>query len=188
MLLVSEPYLKMLQEYGEPKPEDRDTREENVNEAIVASLPVSYRTSGNALLSFLKNNGIEADDQSRAMIDGETIEGSHLGDLIHDLLRYRTGVEPPKGFEALAKALGKKNVSRELIKNPARYELINSLKESERSRTVKPVKSLTPTGIPRVRPQRPERQHRDNPSRRQPSKPKRRGENAPVRSKAWVRW
>ena len=133
MMLVDESYLQMLKQYGgggggtEKDTETGGNAEVTAESKIVDSLPVSYRNSGRMLLSFFNDNEISYDDKHRIVIDGSPVPGSNVQDLVHDLLRFRQAVSPPPGFERLAVALAAANISREYVKNLARYEYISQL-------------------------------------------------------------
>ena len=134
MLLVSEDYITMLKQYGgKTQTQQEETTDieakKNVETGIIQSLPITYRNSGRALLDFFKEHCIEFDDKNQLVLNGETVPGTQITDLVHDLVRFRQSVDPPHGFYQLAEALAGLNVSRELIKNLQRQSYITNLRE-----------------------------------------------------------
>ena len=97
--------------------------------SIIQSLPVTYRNSGRVLLDFFKEHCIGFDDRNQLVINGDTLPGTQITDLVHDLIRFRQSMDPPPGFYQLAETLAKLNVSRELIKNLQRQTYIMKLRE-----------------------------------------------------------
>ena len=137
---MSEDYLEMLRKYGGKDNQDTASlSDENcpvgkaADAKIIESLPVSHRNAGTLLLSFFKDNGISYDEAHQIVINGDPIPSSHAQDLVHDLLRFRKSVTPPTGFEELAQALADLNISREYVKNLARYDYIVKLRDCKHS-------------------------------------------------------
>ena len=135
MVLVTDEYLEMLRQYGaQEKTQETGNTSENQSSGktadarIIESLPISHRNAGTLLLSFFKDNNILYDDEHRIIIDGKPVADSHVQDLVHDMLRYRRAVSPPPGFEELAHALADLNISREYVKNLARYDYIANIR------------------------------------------------------------
>ena len=124
MLLVNEDYLNMLKKFGERSTNEEEKDESHSDKALIASLPKTFQPKGEALLSFLKANGILYDTSQRVTVNGNPIEGSNYMDVLHDLLRYRD-VPAPRGFSELAPVLKKVNISREFVPNLERYQYIN---------------------------------------------------------------
>ena len=129
MLLVNEDYLNMLRKHGT---DVNDSEKQVKDETIVATLAKTFRAKGEALITLMKDNGITTDEKHQLIIDGEPVPGTNFTDLVHDLLRYRA-VEPPQGFETLARALKHINVSRELITNLDRYKYIAEIDKEIKS-------------------------------------------------------
>ena len=125
MLLINEDYLNMLKKFGERPTNEEEVEDElHSDKALITSLPKTFQPKGEALLSFLKTNGILYDDSQRVTVNGNPIEGSNYMDILHDLLRYRD-VPAPRGFSELAPVLKKINISREFVPNLERYQYIN---------------------------------------------------------------
>lgn len=127
MLLVDENYIQMLKKFGGSEHADREQTaaqvEENSDRDIVLTLPKTFRAKGEALLVFLKQNGITRDKGQRVLVQGKVIPETNFLDILHDLLRYRD-LPPPKGFQMLAPILKSLNISRELVTNMQRYKEI----------------------------------------------------------------
>lgn len=125
MLLVDENYMQMLKKFGGTGNADRepleDTAQENSDKDIILTLPKTYRAKGEALLAFLKQNGISRDTGQQLLINGKAVPGTNFLDIMHDLLRYRD-LPPPKGFSVLSPVLKSLNISREMVTNLQRYK------------------------------------------------------------------
>lgn len=184
MILVDEGYLEMLRKYGTKESETTvDDSESVVEDKIISSLPVSYQNSGRMLLSFFKDNNIGYDDSHQLTISGTSILGSNIQDLVHDLLRYRQAVSPPPGFEQLAQALATLNISREYIKNLARYDHISRLREAGTTAIKEPNQESTENKTEELHTLG--KQLKPLPLRKQI---KRLNKNKRILSKKWISW
>ena len=148
MLLVNEDYLNMLRKHGADTAEPEKQGKE---QTILATLPKTFRSKGEALISLMKDNGITMDEKQQLVINEKPVSETNFTDLVHDLLRYRA-IDPPHGFETLARALKSINVSRELITNLDRYKYIADIdREIQQPDDVKPAdKTIGPIRLRRV--------------------------------------
>lgn len=98
-------------------PERITAEEEEFQDRVIDSLPISYQGKGLRLLRFLREvANSHWDAQGRVSIDGTDIQGANLTDLIHNALRTRRK-PPPAGYEEFAATLRKYSVPQEYISN-----------------------------------------------------------------------
>ena len=67
------------------------------------------------------------------MYKNKPITGSHVVDLVNDMLRHRKGSEPV-GWSVFARGLARKNVSENLVRNPQRQSAIQEFKTQVRDK------------------------------------------------------
>jgi hypothetical protein len=101
-----------------PPPEDNvDTVEEDV----IASLPKSYQSKGQYLLTRLRNDPhVQWNNRGEIILDGKMVSGSNLADLVNDILRNRKNAPDPVGWSEFANHLHKMNLPQEFIGHKAR--------------------------------------------------------------------
>ena len=86
---------------------------------------------------------VKWDNKGVVSLDGETIPGSSITDLVNDVVRSRKGYSP-RGKNSFAKVLAKMNTPEEFIRNEKRRKLISSLKMTPETLTsTPPSESLT---------------------------------------------
>ena len=87
------------------------------------SIPVTMRPRARALLSRLKAKPdvVTWDKTGQVKIEGESILGSNISDLVSDAMRLRKGFNPT-GAKEFFQALSKLNVPRDLVRNQNRWE------------------------------------------------------------------
>ena len=102
------------QQQAEPQLSDAD---------VVEPIPVTMRPRATALLSRLKAQpgAVTWDKTGQVKIEGETIPGSNISDLVSDAMRSRKGFNPT-GAKEFFQALSKLNVPRDLVRNQNRWE------------------------------------------------------------------
>jgi len=61
------------------------------------------------------------------MYENKLITGSHVVDLVNDMLRHRKGFEPA-GWSVFARGLARMNVPENLVCNPQRQSAIHEFK------------------------------------------------------------
>ena len=131
MLLVNEDYINMIRKHGNIHGSSSEENHLKGDETIVLTLPKTLRAKAEALIKYLRNNGVDYDDKHILTIDKVSIPGTNYADLIHDMVRFRETLPEPPGFDALAPVLKRLNVSRELITNMKRYNTIMALSTEE---------------------------------------------------------
>ena len=72
------------------------------------------------------------------------ITGSHVVDLVNDMLRHRKGFEPV-GWSVFARGLTRMNVPENLVRNPQRQTAIREFKKRVRDETPDSLSRLLPS-------------------------------------------
>jgi hypothetical protein len=92
--------------------------ENTVEGDVMASLPKSYHAKGSYLLTRLRHDPhVDWTDRGELILDGKTIQGSNLADLLNDVLRNRKNAPNPVGWSEFADHLQRMNIPREFIGN-----------------------------------------------------------------------
>ena len=68
------------------------------------------------------------------MYENKPITGSHVVDLVNDMLRHRKGFEPV-GWSVFARGLARMNVPENIVRNPQRQSAIREFKTRVREET-----------------------------------------------------
>ena len=85
-------------------------------------LPISR--NADRLLELLKNAGIGMNQRGEMVIKGENLPGTNFEDIIHYLVRNRSTVLAPKGFDEITPYIRDLNVPKSLVTNlKARREI-----------------------------------------------------------------
>ena len=103
---------------------------------VVEPIPKTMRTRATALLNRLKTRPdvITWDKAGRVKIEGETIPGSNISDLVSDAMRSRKNFNP-EGSKEFFEALDKINVPKDLVRNQERWKQTVDVKETPRAGT-----------------------------------------------------
>ena len=158
-----------------------------IEQEIMDSVPISFKARAQNLLKKLKShpNKIAWDDHSRLILNGTTVPGSNMVDLVNDVLRPRKNFTP-KGYEAFVQGLAEINAPEDFIRNEARRKLLLEYRDNPVAQS--PVAREEET--PAMRPFFPTPPNNGTPSIR-----KRRrlplltpGNHPPVTTPAWVRY
>jgi len=95
---------------------------------IIENLPKNFKNKGRLLLSHIKRtDNIDVDDIGQVVIDGKTIQGSNITDLVYDFVKpgKRGAYWGPTGWKEFGKFLKRTNVPREAIVNTSRWNQID---------------------------------------------------------------
>ena len=126
-------------------PQQRDSKsfEKTVKleKRLVDSLPKTLQRKGGVLLEHIKDaTDLTWNDRGELIVKGQTISGSNVSDLIHEILRSRKLGHAPRGWSTFANTLKESNIPMDLIGNKARWD---SPDESE-LKIFDPVSASTP--------------------------------------------
>ena len=129
-----------------PKPEEsKEPTEESapeksvstaVEQEVMKSVPKLYKNGARQLLDKMKENQdvLDWNDKGELVDENKPIPGSHVVDLVNDMLRHRKGFEPV-GWSVFARGLARMNVPENLVRNPQRQSAIREFKTRVREET-----------------------------------------------------
>ena len=131
-----------------PKPEESKEKETSkdsseletiptaVEQEVMKSVPKLYKTGARQLLDKIKENRdlLHRNEKGELMYENKSIPGSHVVDLVNDILRHRRGFEPV-GWSVFARGLARMNVPENLVRNPQRQSAIREFKARVRDET-----------------------------------------------------
>ena len=103
-------------ETSKPDEESKETSKESTEvetfpsavEEVIKSVPKLYKAAARQLLDKIKDNRnvLHWNEKGELMYENKPISGSHVVDLVNDMLRHRTGFEPA-GWSVFARGLQK---------------------------------------------------------------------------------
>ena len=131
-----------------PKPDvvsSEETSKESTEEAettsavgqeVIKSVPKLYKTGARQLLDKIKENRdvLHWNDKGELVYENKPISGSHMVDLVNDMLRHRKGFEPV-GWSVFARGLAQMSVPENIVRNPQRQSAIREFKTRVREET-----------------------------------------------------
>ena len=112
--------------------EEQQPPEPQLSDAdVVEPIPRTMRPRATALLNRLKTRSdvITWDKTGQVKIEGETIPGSDISDLVSDAMRSRKNFNP-EGSKEFFEALTKINVPKDLVRNQERWRQTVDVKET----------------------------------------------------------
>lgn len=115
---------------------------------LLANFPIAIKQKAKTLYDMIKDsNGIlDFNNQGELLLDGHVIRGSHVSDLVYDVLFGKSGFEP-RGVEQFLGGLARLNVPERLIGNKSRRSVIRQMKlQSFESPPVRKRGVATPSG------------------------------------------
>ena len=122
-----------------PKPEEsKEPNEEAapeksvstaVEQEVMKSVAKLYKNGARQLLDKMKENQdvLDWNDKGELVYENKPIPGSHVVDLVNDMLRHRKGFEPV-GWSVFVRGLARMNVPENLVRNPQRQSAIREFK------------------------------------------------------------
>ena len=121
-----ERFLELRRQKETPTPvkkEEQRVEQQLPDDDVVESIPKTMRPRATALLSRLKAklDVITWDKTGQVKIEGETIPGSNISDLVSDAMRSRKNFNPT-GSKEFFQALSKMNVPKDLVRNQERWK------------------------------------------------------------------
>ena len=131
-----------------PKPEEssEETSKESseaetiptsgVEQEVIKSVPKLYKAGARQLLDKIKENSdvLNWNEKGELLYENKPISGSHMVDLVNDMLRHRKGFEPV-GWSVFARGLARMNVPENIVRNPQRQSAIREFKTRVREET-----------------------------------------------------
>ena len=140
-----------------PKPEEASEQSQEpttevetilsaVEEEFIKRLPKLYKSRARQLLDKIKQNRdvLHWNEKGELMYENKPISGSHVVDLVNDILRHRKGFEPV-GWSVFARGLARMNVRENLVRNPQRQSAIREFKAIVREETPESPSRWLPT-------------------------------------------
>ena len=100
------------------------------------SVPKLYKTEARQLLDKIKEHRdvLNWNEKGELMYENKPITGSHVVDLVNDMLRHRKGFEPV-GWSVFVRGLARMNVPENLVRSPQRQSAIRKFKTRVRDET-----------------------------------------------------
>ena len=124
VLISWDKYQKLIQQ--EPMEEQKEDPVYN-HERIIATVPQKSKSRARALLDLLSQTDISWNSDGECVLDGKSVQGSNICDLLKCvLLNYKTF--QPKGYDEFIQALASNNVPETLIMNTSCRNDIQHLK------------------------------------------------------------
>ena len=124
---------------------------------ILGTVPNKYRSQAQGLLHWIKKTpeAIQWDEKGQVSLEGKSVKGSSISDLINDLVRARRGFSPT-GRDEFTQVLAKLNTPEDFVRNENRRRLMALLKAGGRLPPTTPSTSspLTPQPTPPSRPRK----------------------------------
>ena len=107
-----------------------------VKQEVMKSVPKLYKAGVRQLLDKIKEHGdvLNWTEKGELVYENKRITGSHVVDLVNDMLRHRKGFEPV-GWSVFARGLARMNVPEHLVRNPQRQSAIGEFKTRVRDDT-----------------------------------------------------
>ena len=119
------------------KPEGAPAASPN-DEKLLANFPVSIKKKAKTIFDMIQNSKgiLDYNDQGELLLDGHVIRGSHISDLVYDILFGKSGFEP-RGLEQFLGGLVRLNVPERLIANKTRRAMLRQMKQTTPSESRK---------------------------------------------------
>ena len=113
---------------GQDKLVGSTTSMDGVENDVMESVPKSLQKKAKLLLSKMKQHEeVDWNDKGELMFHGKPLTGTHMVDLVNDVLRRRKTFTP-RGWQQFAQVLSVMNVPQDLIGNKDRWNWMQSLK------------------------------------------------------------
>lgn len=101
---------------------DNEVHKQNINNDIIASVPKTLQNKATLLIERLKRDStIKWDNKGVVEINGKTIKGSNIIDLVNDVIRERKTSQTPTGWSYFSSVLKNINIPQEYIGNKKRW-------------------------------------------------------------------
>ena len=125
---------------------EAETTSSAVEQEVIKSVPKLYKVGARQLLDKIKENRnvLHWNERGELLYEDKPIPGSHVVDLVNDILRHRKGFEPV-GWSVFARGLARMNVPENLVRNPQRQSAIREFKARVREETPESPSRWLPT-------------------------------------------
>ena len=108
-------------------PEPPVQNDTHVLNEVIQTVPKTLQAKATQLMNRIKAHpNLGWDAQGQLMVEGFPQHGTHMVDLINDLVRQRVKASSPRGWNVLGPYLAASNVPRELIGNSKRWQWLQS--------------------------------------------------------------
>ena len=107
-----------------------------VEQEVIKSVRKLYKAGARQLLDKIKENSdvLNWNEKGEMLYENKPISGSHMVNLVNDMLRHRKGFEPV-GWSVFARGLARMNVPENIVRNPQRQSAIREFKTRVREET-----------------------------------------------------
>ena len=107
----------------DPVKSDSFAKTLKLEKRVIESLPKTLQKRGGVLLDHIKDTtDMTWNDRGELIVKGQTLNGTNVSDLIHEILRSRKLGQKPEGWSIFANALKESNIPMDLIGNKARWD------------------------------------------------------------------
>ena len=105
-----------------PPPSPTAIGRDNIAEELNTILPKTLKEKGQLLLNRLRSTeAVKWNEKGELILKGKPLKGTHITDLIGDVVRQKRKRSPPEGWEVFSKGLKQANIPLEFIGNKERY-------------------------------------------------------------------
>ena len=107
-----------------------------VEQEVIKSVPKLYKTGARQLLDKITENSVVLNwnEKGELLYENKPISGSHMVDLVNDILRHHKGFEPV-GWSVFARGLTRMNVPENIVCSPHRQSAVREFKTRVREKT-----------------------------------------------------
>lgn len=146
---------------------------DSVAEDVLESIPKSMKVKAKWLLQRIKRSDVMGwTDKGELVMDGAPVPGTHLVDLINDVVRKRKTTPNATGWQEFAAGLRRLHVPQEVVGNSDRWDYIMMMKthpgQTLLSKDTRQISSLTKTKKKRNKSQKKASKHQEVPLRWEP--------------------
>ena len=115
-----------------------------VYDSVIESIPKTFQRQAKWLLQRIQNSDhLGWNEQGELIVDGNPVPGTHMVDLINDVVRRRK-TSQPMGWRVFSRALNRLNVPQEVVGNKDRWAFMKGQEEDSSSPQSPPSAFFTP--------------------------------------------
>jgi hypothetical protein len=124
---VLQRYLQIAEEKRQPVKLPISSDTDYLEETVISSVPPSYKSKVQEVYRILRHSSnIKWNDSGLVSVNGVSINGSNIVDLLNDILRQRKDVNPT-GWKEFAKGLRDLNIPKEFVGNKVRWQYMHQI-------------------------------------------------------------